>query len=140
MPSWPGEPRSRSAATAASAATTLWSSATKASSSQTAWTCSAAHGPRASSAGACACVMRHQGYAGGVLERSPADVYHEHCRRRELAYQVDETGPRPPRPVFRPRVGPAEWRVSGGRGTVYATTVVRPRGADPYNLVLVDLD
>jgi len=70
------------------------------------------------------------------LERSPADVYQEHCRRRELAYQVDRHG----RPVFRPRVGPTEWRVSGGRGTVYATTVVRPRGGEAYNLVLVDLD
>src|SRR4051794_41610295 len=128
MPSWLGEPRSRSAATAASAATTLWSSATKASSSQTAWTCSAAHGPRASSAGACACVMRHQGYAGGVLERSPADVYQEHCRRRELAYQVDETGPRPPRPVFRPRVGPTEWRGRGGGGPGAAPAPPPPPG------------
>jgi hypothetical protein len=80
--------------------------------------------------------MRIEGYAGDVLERSPADVYMEHCRRRELAYQVDDQG----RPVFRPRVGPATWRVSAGRGTVYSTTVVRPRGGEAYNLVLVDLD
>jgi hypothetical protein len=80
--------------------------------------------------------MRTEGYAGGVLERSPADVYSEHCRRRQLAYQVDDLQ----RPVFRPRVGPATWRVSAGLGTVYATTVVRPRGAEAYNLVLVDLD
>jgi uncharacterized OB-fold protein len=84
--------------------------------------------------------MQTEGYAGGVLERSPADVYTEHCRRRELAYQVDETGSHPPRAVFRPRVGPTEWRVSAGHGTVYATTVVRPRGGEAYNLVLVDLD
>jgi uncharacterized OB-fold protein len=84
--------------------------------------------------------MHTEGYAGGVLERSPADVYTEHCRRRELAYQVDETGPHPPRPVFRPRVGPSAWRVSAGRGTVYSTTVVRPRGGEAYNLVLVDVD
>jgi hypothetical protein len=70
------------------------------------------------------------------LERSPADVYTEHCRRRELAYQVDDGG----RPVFRPRVGPSAWRVSAGVGTVYSTTVVRPRGGEAYNLVLVDLD
>lgn len=44
------------------------------------------------------------------------------------------------RPVFRPRVGPMTWRVSAGRGTVYATTVMRRRGAEPENLVLVDLD
>jgi hypothetical protein len=70
------------------------------------------------------------------LERSPADVYAEHCRRRELAYQVDPDG----RPVFRPRVGFDTWRVSGGRGTVYSTSVVRPRGEEPYGVVLIDLD
>jgi hypothetical protein len=70
------------------------------------------------------------------LERSPADVYTEHLHRRELAYQLDHEG----RPVFRPRVGPTAWRVSGGRGTVYSTTVVRPRGGEAYNIVLVDLD
>jgi uncharacterized protein len=71
------------------------------------------------------------------LERSPADVYMEHCHRRELAYQVGDDG----RAVFRPRVGPTVWRVSAGRGTVYATTVARPRGeGEAYNIVLVDLD
>jgi uncharacterized OB-fold protein len=72
------------------------------------------------------------------LERAPADVYLEHCRRRELAYQVDTQG----RPVFRPRVGAGlQWRVSAGRGTVYAVTVAHPRGeSEPYNIVLVDLD
>ena len=70
------------------------------------------------------------------MERSPADVYAEHCRRRELAYQVDPEG----RPIFRPRVGYDAWRVSAGRGTVYSTSVVRPRGETPYGVVLVDLD
>ncbi len=71
------------------------------------------------------------------MERSPTDVYTEHCHRRELAYQVGDDG----RPVFRPRVGPSVWRVSAGAGTVYATTVARPRGDDEaYNIVLVDLD
>jgi hypothetical protein len=70
------------------------------------------------------------------LERSPADVYTEFCRRRELAYQVDGAG----HAVFRPRVGLGEWRVSAGLGVVYATTVARPRGGEAYNLVLVDLD
>lgn len=62
----------------------------------------------------------------------------EHCRRRELAYQVDGQGS----PVFRPRVGDGlQWRVSAGRGTVYAVTVVPPRGErEAYNIVLVDLD
>jgi hypothetical protein len=70
------------------------------------------------------------------LERSPADVYAEHCRQRELAYQVDPDC----RPVFRPRVGHEAWRVSAGRGTVYSTTVARPRGSDAYNIALIDLD
>ena len=62
----------------------------------------------------------------------------EHCRRRELAYQVDVQG----NSVFRPRVGDGlQWRVSAGRGTVYAVTVVHPRGEHKaYNIVLVDLD
>jgi hypothetical protein len=81
--------------------------------------------------------MQPEGYAGGALERAPADVYLDHCRRRELAYQVDTQG----RPVFRPRVGDGlQWRVSAGRGVVYATTVVHPRGAEAYNIALVDLD
>ena len=42
--------------------------------------------------------------------------------------------------MFRPRVGPTEWRVSAGEGTVYAATVMRPRGGEPRGLVLVDLD
>jgi hypothetical protein len=71
------------------------------------------------------------------LERSPADVYTEHCHRRELAYQVGEDG----LPVFRPRVGPSVWRVSAGLGRVYATTVARPRGdGEAYNIALIDLD
>ncbi|MDX6729168.1 MAG: uncharacterized protein QOK49_3973 [Baekduia sp.] len=70
------------------------------------------------------------------MERSPAEVYAEHCRRQELAFQVDGDG----RPVFRPRVGYDQWRVSAGVGTVYSTTVIRPRKAEPYGVVLVDLD
>jgi uncharacterized OB-fold protein len=67
---------------------------------------------------------------------SPADVFAEHCARGQLAYQVDEAG----RAVFHPRVGPYEWRVSAGLGTVYATTTVRRRGEEPYDVSLVDLD
>jgi uncharacterized OB-fold protein len=70
------------------------------------------------------------------LERSPADVYAEHCRRHELAYQLDAQS----RPVFRPRVGHDAWRVSAGRGAVYATAVVRDREQPPRSVVLVDLD
>lgn len=68
--------------------------------------------------------------------RSPAEVFAEHCARGELAYQLDAGG----RPVFYPRVGEHEWRVSEGRGTVYATTTVRRRGEDPHDISLVDLD
>lgn len=68
--------------------------------------------------------------------RSPAEVFAEHCARGELAYQLDAGG----RPVFYPRVGELEWRVSEGRGTVYATTTVRRRGEDPHDVSLVDLD
>jgi uncharacterized OB-fold protein len=68
--------------------------------------------------------------------RSPAEVFAEHCARGELAYQVDGEG----RPVFYPRLGELEWRVSAGRGTVYATTTVRRRGEEPHDVSLVDLD
>jgi uncharacterized OB-fold protein len=70
------------------------------------------------------------------LERSPADLYAEHCRRHELAYQLDPAG----RPIFRPRVGHDAWRISAGRGAVYATAVVRDREGPPRGVVLVDLD
>ncbi|HEY0601795.1 MAG TPA: Zn-ribbon domain-containing OB-fold protein [Herpetosiphonaceae bacterium] len=32
------------------------------------------------------------------------------------------------------------WEISGGRGTVYATTTQHPRGEAPYNVALIDLD
>src|SRR4051812_45225917 len=73
---------------------------------------------------------------GSHAMRAPGDVYAEHCARGELAYQVDAGG----RAGFHPRVGPYEWRVSAGVGTVYATTTVHPRGGEPYDVSLVDLD
>ena len=54
----------------------------------------------------------------------PYAIYAEHCRQGELAYEA----------------APGEWRVSAGLGTVHATTVARPRGEDPYNVALIDLD
>jgi hypothetical protein len=69
--------------------------------------------------------------------RSPAEVFAEHARNGELAYQVDPAG----RPVFYPRLGEGlEWRVSAGLGTVYATTTVRRRDEEPADVSLVDLD
>jgi uncharacterized OB-fold protein len=74
---------------------------------------------------------------------SPHATFVAHCRRGELAYQVDRaTGA----PVFYPRVlapgsgGELEWRISKGLGTVYATTAVQQRDAAAYNVALIDLD
>jgi hypothetical protein len=67
---------------------------------------------------------------------SPAATFAEHAARGELAFQVDAEGV----PVFHPRVGPYAWRVSAGLGAVYATTTVRPRGGEAYDVSLVDLD
>jgi uncharacterized OB-fold protein len=77
------------------------------------------------------------------IERSPHAIYAEHCSRGELAYQVSVPDGKP---VFPPRVvapgtgGALEWRVSRGRGRVYATTTLHRRGEAPYNVALVDLD
>jgi uncharacterized protein len=76
--------------------------------------------------------------------QSPLARYRDHLARGELAYQFDAAVGAP---VFHPRlVGPKsgnpdlEWRVSAGLGTVYATTVNRPRDGAPYNVALIDLD
>jgi uncharacterized OB-fold protein len=66
---------------------------------------------------------------------SPVSAWAERCRRGELAYQVDAAGG----PVFPPRLD-LPWRVSAGVGEVYATTTVRPRGEEPYDVSLIELD
>jgi hypothetical protein len=76
-----------------------------------------------------------------AVERSPAEVFAEHCERGVLAYQVDPEG----RPVFYPRLvapggGEPSWRESAGRGVVYATTTVRRRGEEPYDVSIIELD
>jgi uncharacterized OB-fold protein len=76
--------------------------------------------------------------------QSPNAIYTAHCKRGELAYQVDlDTG----KAIFFPRVlAPGtggtrlEWRVSKGLGTVYATTAVANRNAPSHNVALIDLD
>ena len=74
---------------------------------------------------------------------SPLARFRDHLQRGELAYQFDAASGQP---VFFPRViapgsGQAlEWRVSAGKGTVHAVTVISPRGEPPYNVVLVDMD
>jgi uncharacterized protein len=49
--------------------------------------------------------------------------------------------------VFYPRVlcpftgsDRLEWRVSAGKGTVHATTVVHPQEGAPFNVALIDCD
>ena len=73
---------------------------------------------------------------------SPASVFTEHAAAGRLAYQVAQDGTTvfPPRLVAPGSGGPLHWRESAGAGTVYATTVVRRRGEEPRNIVLVDLD
>lgn len=76
---------------------------------------------------------------------SPLNIYIEHCKQGELAYQVctdDNT------PVFFPRVvAPKtgspnlEWRISKGLGTVHATTAVYAvKDQPPHNVALIDID
>ena len=77
-------------------------------------------------------------------QQSPLKTYLDHLARGELAYQHSpDTG----RAVFYPRVvcpvtgsDRLEWRVSGGLGTVHATTVVYPGEGKPYNVALIDCD
>ncbi|MGW4029480.1 Zn-ribbon domain-containing OB-fold protein [Streptomyces sp. NPDC004838] len=75
---------------------------------------------------------------------APAHGYTEGLAAGELRFQhCSDCG----RAVFYPRVlcphcgsESLEWRVSAGLGTVYATTVLHQRDADPYNVALIDLD
>lgn len=72
---------------------------------------------------------------------SPYGRYLYHCERGELAFQRDSSG----RPLFYPRLvaqdgRTPDWDISTGLGRVHSVTVVHPRGADPFALVLVDLD
>lgn len=74
----------------------------------------------------------------------PAEVYRHYLESGELGFQrCAGCGAA----VFYPRVlcpvcGSTDlaWETSSGRGTVYATTAVYRRDADPYNVVLVDLE
>jgi uncharacterized OB-fold protein len=75
-------------------------------------------------------------------DSSPLQRYLEHLEKGELAYQYS---PAADRAVFYPRVAcpytgsdDLEWRVSAGRGVVYATTTVYPASGEPYNVSLID--
>jgi uncharacterized protein len=75
---------------------------------------------------------------------APAEVCRRYLESGNLGFQrCTDCGAA----VFYPRVlcplcGSAflEWQTSGGRGTVYATTAVHRRDAEPYNVALVDLE
>lgn len=67
---------------------------------------------------------------------SPRARFEAGCQQGVLLYQWDGE-----RAVFPPRALPGlEWRESAGRGTVYATTTIRPRGGEPRVVSLIDLD
>jgi uncharacterized OB-fold protein len=75
---------------------------------------------------------------------SPLATYISHLEKGELAYQFS---PAANRAVFFPRVvcpytgsETLEWRVSKGRGTVYATTTVHPAEGAPFNVALIDVE
>ena len=77
------------------------------------------------------------------MKQSPYDVFLEHCKKGELAYQVGDDG----KAFYYPRaVAPGtgsdkvEWRVSKGLGTVYTTTVVYTKDQPPHNVALIDID
>lgn len=63
-------------------------------------------------------------------------TWEEHCRRHVLAVPLDGDG----RPFWRPSARAVSWQEVDGAGTVYATTTARPRGAEPHDLSLIDLD
>jgi uncharacterized protein len=75
---------------------------------------------------------------------SPAGTYRRYLEAGKLGFQrCAGCG----KAVFYPRLicpacGGADlvWETSSGRGTVCATTAVHRRDADPYNVVLVDLE
>ena len=75
---------------------------------------------------------------------SPYATYLAHLEKGELAYQFS---PAANRAVFYPRLicpysgsDQLEWRLSKGRGTVYATTIVHPAEGAPFNVALIDCD
>lgn len=78
----------------------------------------------------------------GTEPISPYRRYLAGCEASRLSFQRDATGAA----IFPPRMpdatdhGPLAWTDSAGAGTIYSATVVCPREAEPYALVLVDLD
>ncbi|GAB2831582.1 Zn-ribbon domain-containing OB-fold protein [Microbacterium insulae] len=78
------------------------------------------------------------------ITESPRAVFLRHAAEGGLAYQVAAASGAP---VFFPRVAEPltgdtelEWRISSGTGVVYAATTVRPRGGEPHNVSMIELD
>ena len=76
-------------------------------------------------------------------EQSPLAIFQQHCANGELGYQVDGAG----NAIYYPRLcapgsGSTDlsWKISKGVGTVYATTTLFPRGGEPYDVSLIDVD
>ena len=73
---------------------------------------------------------------------SPGQVFKDHCRQGQLAYQVTDLG----QVVFYPRVCAPQtgdelhWKISKGLGTVYSCTDVFVKDRAPYNVSLIDVD
>ena len=74
--------------------------------------------------------------------RSPAAIYAAHCREGRLAYPAapDGTPVWPPSLVVPGTGEPVQWLLSEGRGTVYTTTALHARDAEPRNVAIIELD
>ena len=86
-------------------------------------------------------MSRHGELPPGTL--SPRATWDWYLERGLLAFQVDATGVAvfPPRPVAPMNAaGPLRWKVSKGRGMVYAATFLHGRDTPPRSIILVDLD
>ncbi len=68
-------------------------------------------------------------------ETPPLERFAAMCREHRLGCQEGAEGP-----SFPPVHGGGAWAESAGAGTVYATTTIRRRGEEPYDLSLVALD
>ena len=84
--------------------------------------------------------MAHREAPGGA----PSEVYGRYLQEGRLGFQRCRGCSSA---VFYPRVlcpvcgsVDLEWRTSGGRGVVYATTAVYRRDSEPYNVALVNLE
>jgi uncharacterized OB-fold protein len=84
--------------------------------------------------------VAHRDAAAGA----PAEIYRRYLEGGTLGFQRCRDCSSA---VFYPRVLcpvcgsiSLEWRTSGGRGVVYATTAVYRRNEEPYNVALVDLE